>query len=175
MPHIGSLKGILDDVVPPTPPWRLHAAGEHPHRRLALSRRLAGHEFQLRAYEALHSDAGAREVRRLLHGRPHGRAQHADRCAQAQPHGDVVRAVHAAVGAVAGHRTYRPRRHRLDHVRRALSHRAPLRLARSSQRRPRRLEHRHHLEPGRGAEFRARRAHGARRALSRARASSTTW
>jgi 8-oxo-dGTP pyrophosphatase MutT (NUDIX family) len=34
---------------------RLHAAGQHPHRRLALSRRLAGHEFQLRAHEALAS------------------------------------------------------------------------------------------------------------------------
>ena len=59
---------------------------------------------------------------------------------------DLVRAVHAAVGAGAGHRAHRPDRHRLDHVRRALSRRAPLRLARSHQRRPRRLEHRHHLE-----------------------------
>ena len=66
----------------------------------------------------------------------------------------------------AGHRAYRPRRHRLDHVRRALSRRAPLRLARPHQRRPRRLEHRHHLQSRRGAEFRAGRAHGARRALS---------
>ena len=32
-------------------------------------------------------------------------------------------------------------------------------------RRPRRLEHRHHLQSRRGAEFRARRPHGARRAL----------
>ena len=31
--------------------------------------------------------------------------------------------------------------------------------------RPRRLEHRHHIQPGRGAEFRAGRPHGARRAL----------
>ena len=49
-----------------------------------------------------HPGAGAGEVRRLLHGRPHGRAQHADGCAQAQPHLDLVRAVHAVVGAVAG-------------------------------------------------------------------------
>ena len=41
-------------------------------------------------------------------------------------------------------------------------------------RRPRRLEHRHHLQSGRGAEFRHRRSHGARRALAGARASSTT-
>ena len=65
-----------------------------------------------------------------------------------------------------GDRAYRAGRHRLDHLRRALSRRAPLRLARPHQRRPRRLEHRHHLQSGRGAEFRPGRAHGARRALS---------
>ena len=111
-------------------------------------------------------NAGAGEVRRVFHGRPHGRAQHADGCAQAQPHRDVVRAVHAVVGAVAGDRAHRARRHRLDHVRRALSHRAALRLARLDQRRPRRLEYRHHLQSGCGAQFRARRAYGAWRALS---------
>ena len=73
----------------------------HPYRRLALSRRLPGREFQLRAHQALRADAGARQVRRLLHGRSHGRAEHAARRAQAQPHGDVVRAVHAALGAGA--------------------------------------------------------------------------
>ena len=138
----------------------------HPHRRLALSRRLPGRQFQLRAPQTLRADAGARQVRRLLHGRPPGRAEHADRGAQAQPHGDLVRAVHAAVGAGRRDRAYRPRRHRLDHVRRALSRRAAVRLARPHQRRPRRLEHRHHLQSRRGAEFRAQRSHGARRALS---------
>ena len=64
------------------------------------------------------------------------------------------------------HHAHRPRRHRLDHLRRALSHRAALRLARPHQRRPRRLEHRHHLQSGRRAELRPGRAHGARRALS---------
>ena len=63
-------------------------------------------------------------------------------------------------------RAHRARRHRLDHVRCALSHRAALRLARLDQRRPRRLEYRHHLQSGRRAQFRARRAYGARRALS---------
>ena len=163
---IGASRGPGHEFGTSTAPWRIHAAGKHSHRGLALSGRLAGHEFQPRAYEALHPDARAGEVRCLLHGRPHGRAQHAARCAQAQPHGNVVRAVHAALGAVSGHRAHRPRRHRLDHVRRALSRRAPLRLARSPERRPCRLEHRHHLEPGRGAQFRARRAHGAQRALS---------
>ena len=145
---------------------RLHAAGQHPHRRLALSRRLAGHEFQLRAHQGGHPEARSGEVRRLLHGRPHGRAEHADGCAQAEPHLDLVRAVHAAVGAVAGDLAHRAGRHRLDHLRRALSHRAALRLARPHQRRPRRLEHRHHLQPGCRAELRHGRAHGARRALS---------
>ena len=58
---------------------RLHAPGQHTYRRLALSRRLSGRQFQLPASEALRADAGAREVRRLLHGRPSGRAEHADR------------------------------------------------------------------------------------------------
>ena len=143
---------------------RLHAAGQHPHRRLALSRRLAGRQLQLRTSKR-YPDAGGRQVRRLLHGRPPRRAEHAGRGAEAQPHRDLVRAVHAAVGAGRRHRAHRPDRDRLDHLRRALSRRPPLRLARPHLRRPRRLEHRHHLQPRRGAEFRARRAHGARRAL----------
>ena len=102
--------------------------------------------FNFAHIKELHPEAGGREVRRLLHGRPHGRAEHADGCAQAEPHLDLVRAVHAAVGAVAGDLAHRPRRHRLDHLRRALSHRAALRLARPHQRRPRRLEHRHHVQ-----------------------------
>ncbi len=117
----------------------------------------------------------ARKVRRLLHGRPSRRAQHAGQRAEAQPHRDLVRAVHAVVGAGRRHRADRADRHRLDHLRRALSCRAPLCLARPHQRRPRRLEHRHHLQSRRGAEFRARRPHGARRALQAARANSTTW
>ena len=144
---------------------RVHAAGHHPHRRVALSRRLAGRQFQFPAYQAADPEAGGRQVRRLLHGRSSGRAEHAGQCAQAQPHRDLVRAVHAAVGAGRRHRTYRPDRDRLDHLRRALSRRPPLRLARSHQRRPRGLEYRHHLQSGCGAEFRARRPHGARRAL----------
>ena len=122
--------------------------------------------FNFAHIKQCHPDAGAGEVRRVFHGRPHGRAQYADGCAQAQPHLDLVRAVHAVVGTVAGDRAHRARRHRLDHVRRALSHRAALRLARSFERRPRRLEHRHHVQSRRRAQFRARRAYGARRALS---------
>ena len=38
-----------------------------------------------------------------------------------------------------------------DHLRRAVSHRAALRLARSLEQRPRRLEHRYDLESGRRA------------------------
>ncbi len=144
---------------------RVHAPDQHPHRRLALSRGLARRQFQLRPHQDADPEARGRQVRRLLHGRSPRRAEHAGQCAQAQPHRDLVRAVHAAVGAVRGHRADRPDRDGLDHVRRALSRGAALRLARPSQRRPRGLEYRHHLEPGRGAEFRPRRPHGARRAL----------
>ena len=154
---------------------RVHAAGQYSHRRVALSRRMAGRQFQFRAYQAADPETGGRKIRRLLHGRPSGRAQHAGQCAQAQPHRHLVRAVHAVVGAGGRHRTYRADRDRLDHLRRALSCRPPLCLARSHQRWPRRLEHRHHLQSGRGAEFRARRSHGARRALQAARANSTMW
>ena len=121
--------------------------------------------FNFAHIKRLDPETGSRQIRRLLHGRPSGRAEHADQCAQAQPHRDLVRAVHAAVGAGRRHRTYRADRDGIDHVRRALSCRPPLRLARSHQRRTRRLEYRHHLQSGRGAEFRARRAHGACRAL----------
>ena len=144
---------------------RVHAAGLHSHRRVALSRRLAGRQFQFCAYQAADPETRSRQVRRLLHGRPSGRAEHAGQCAEAQPHRHLVRAVHAAVGAGRRHRTYRPDRDGLDHLRRALSCRPPLRLARSHQRRPCGVEHRHHLQSGRGAELRARRSHGARRAL----------
>ena len=41
--------GLSNAEFTPTQARRIHAAGQHPYRRLALSRRLAGHEFQLRA------------------------------------------------------------------------------------------------------------------------------
>ena len=122
--------------------------------------------FNFAPSEEFRAKARSREVRRLLHGRPSGRPQHADRGAEAQPHGHIVRAVHAAFGAGRGDRAHRPGRHGLDHLRRALSCRPPLRLARPYQRRPRRLEHRHHVQPGCGAQFRPRRACRAWRALS---------
>ena len=141
------------DIVTPTPPRCVHAAGEYPHRRLALSGRLAGHEFQLRAPETLYPGGGAGEIRCLLHGRSYGLAQHAHRCAKAQPYRNLIRAVHAVVGPVSGHRTHRSGRHRLDDFRYALSHRAALRFARSYFRRPRRLEYRNHVQSGRRVQF----------------------
>ena len=48
-------QGISHERQPSTPPRRFHAAGEHSHRRVALSGRLAGHEFQLRAHQAVPS------------------------------------------------------------------------------------------------------------------------
>ena len=74
-----------------------------------------------------------------------------------------------------GDRASRAGRHRLDHLRRALSRRAPLRFARSSQRRPRRLEHRHHLQSRRRAQFRHGPITWSTASAIAARASSTTW
>src|SRR5262245_24037126 len=53
----------------PTAVRRLHAAGEPSHRCMAVSRRISGREFQLRAFEETHADAGAREDRCVFHGR----------------------------------------------------------------------------------------------------------
>src|SRR5262249_10522627 len=61
------------DSITTTQTRRIHAAGKHPHRRVALSGRVAGHEFQLPAYQGMYSEARTRQVRCLLHGRPHGR------------------------------------------------------------------------------------------------------
>ena len=83
----------------------------------------------------------------------------------AQRDGDVLRAADAAVRARDGDRTHRPDRDRIDHVRRALPYRPPLRLARPHQQRPRGMEYRHDLEPGCRAEFRADRPRRARRTL----------
>ena len=144
---------------------RIHAAGFHPHRRVALSGRLARCQFQFPAYQETDPETGGRKVRRLLHGRPSGRAEHAGQRAEAQPHGDVVRTVHAIIGAGRRHGTYRPDRDGIDHVRRALSRCAPVCLARSHFRRPCRVEYRHHFQSRRRAEFRARRPYGTCRAL----------
>ena len=84
---------------------------------------------------------------------------------EAQRHGDLVRSADPAAGAGDDDRASRADRDRLDDVRAALSDRAPLRLARSYQRRARRVEPGDDLEPRRGAQFRADRAYGARRAL----------
>src|ERR1700693_5813338 len=64
----------------------VHAAGQHSYRRVALSRRMAGRQFQFRAHQASDPETRSRKIRRLLHGRPSGRAEHADISAEAQPH-----------------------------------------------------------------------------------------
>ena len=84
---------------------------------------------------------------------------------EAQRDGDLVRSADPAAGAGDDDRASRADRDRLDDVRAALSDRAALRLARPYQRRARRVEPGHDLEPRRGAQFRADRAYGARRAL----------
>src|SRR3979490_1488342 len=96
--------------------WRVHAAGQHSYRRVALSRRLAGRQFQFCAYQASDPETRSRKIRRFLHGRPSGRAEHADQCAEAQPYRHLVRTVHAAVGAGGLNRTYRIDRNGFDHI-----------------------------------------------------------
>src|SRR4051794_10290626 len=54
--------------------WRVHAAGQYPHRCVALSRRMAGRQFQFRASKTSDPEIGERKIRRFLHGRPSGRA-----------------------------------------------------------------------------------------------------
>ena len=60
---------------------------------------------------------------------------------------------HAALGVEHGDAPHRPRRHRIDELRRAVPCRARLRLARPSQRRPRRLERRDQHPRQGGAEL----------------------
>ena len=168
-------RGVVDHGITSTQARRLHAAGQHPHRRLALSRRLAGHEFQLRAHQALRPDAGARRS-----STPSSwpttwpcstcrwtRSSAATRSTSFEPF-TLLSALSQAtehIGLVATGSTTFDAPYHIARRFASLDH---------HQRRPRRLEHRHHLQSGRGAELRHGRAHGARRALSRARASSTT-
>ncbi len=74
-----------------------------------VSGRLSRRQLQLEASRALHSDAGARPVRRVLHGRPSRRAEHADGGAAAQRDGDLVRAADPAVRPRHGDGADRPR------------------------------------------------------------------
>ena len=67
--------------------------------------------------------------------------------------------------ALAGHTTHRARLHREHELRRALSGRAQVRVARPDQRRPLRLELGHLRQRDRGAEFRPRAASAEGRAL----------
>ena len=94
------------------------------------------------------ADRRARQVRPVLHLRRVGDGPRRPSVVR-QP----VRAAHAARGAQHGDDPCRPRRHGVDELRRAVPRRPRLRLARSSQRRPRRLERRHqHPRQGR-AQF----------------------
>src|SRR4051794_30974767 len=79
------IDGIDDNAKSSIKTRRVHAPCQHSHRRLALSRRLAGCQLQFRAYQATDPEARSRKIRRLLHGGSSGRAQHADRCTEAQP------------------------------------------------------------------------------------------
>ncbi len=144
-----------------TAPRRFHAARQHPHRGMALSARVAGCELQFQAPHPFGADARAGQVRRLLHGRPSGRAQHAGASAQAQRDRHFVRPADSTARARGADGAPRADRDRVDDLQRAVSRRAEIRVARPYQRRTRRMERGDLGQPGRGAEFRPR---GARRA-----------
>ena len=132
---------------------------------VALSRRLPRRQLQPEASGAFRADPGARPVRRLVHGRPPGCAEHADGGVEAQRHSHLVRSVDPVAGLGDGDRAFGADRHRIHDLRAALSGRPPLCLARSYQRRARRLEPGHDLQPRFRAQFRLDRAYGAWRAL----------
>src|SRR5271168_3845329 len=78
---------------------RFHAARQYPHGGLALSGRVPGCKLQLQASDAVRADARARQVRRLLHGRSSGRAEHAGASAEAKRHRHFIRSADVAAGA----------------------------------------------------------------------------
>ncbi len=101
-----------------------------------------------------------REVRSRV---SRGRRRHARRRRRVpEPHRAqlrrAVRTADAAGRARGRHRTHRPRRYRVDELQRAVPHRAQVRVARSHQRRPRRMEPRHVVERARSAQLQPRRA-----------------
>ncbi len=106
------------------------------------------------------ADRRARKVRSVLHLRRVGDGSRRPPVVR-QP----VRAAHPALGAQHGDDPRRPRRHGVDELRRAVPCRPRLRLARSSERRPRRLE-RGHQHPRQGrAQLQQDQARRARPAL----------
>ncbi len=74
----------------------VHAPGWHPYRVVALSGRRARRQLQPEAPDPLRAEAGGGALRRLVHGRPSGRPQHADGGIEAQRDGDLVRPVDPA-------------------------------------------------------------------------------
>ena len=133
---------------------------------VALSGGVSGCQFQSEASDPLCAEARTRAVRCLVHGRSSGGLEHADGGLEAQRDGDLVRSADPVAGAGDDDRAFGADRDRIDDVRAALSDRAALRVIGPYQRRARRVEPGDDLEPGRGAQFRADRTHGARRTLS---------
>ena len=106
----------------------------------------------IRYYQDLAQRAEAGAVRFDLPRRPAGAGR---RRGAGAAH--LARADHRTGGAGGGDQPGRADRHRLDHLHRALQPRAPVRLDRPHQQRPRRLEHRDLLARHRGAQLRRRR------------------
>ena len=79
--------------------WGFHAADQYSYRRLALSGRVSGCEFQFSASQAIRAKVGARQVRRLLHGRSSRRAQYADGGIETQRHRHFLRSADTAARA----------------------------------------------------------------------------
>ena len=128
-----------DRAETPNAARRLRPDARPSRRRLAASGRRRRRLAQSRTDEAHRGDRRARQVRHVLPGR---RLCHGLRRASFDHR--QVRAADAALGAGHGHEPAGPRRHGLDHLRRALSDRPLLRLARPSVGRPRGLERRDH-------------------------------
>ena len=106
----------------------------------------------IRYYQDLAQRAEAATVQFHLPGRP-ARARQRRLAGGA----DLARAGDRAGGRRGRDPQDRADRHLLDHLHRAVQPGAPVRLARSHQQRPRRLEHRHLVARHRGGQFRRRR------------------
>ena len=102
----------------------------------------------------------ARKVRPAVHLRLDGDGSHRPSLVPVP-----LRADHPDHRARRLHHACRARRHGLDQLLRAVQRRPRLRLDRPHQRRPRRVERRHQLQPQGGAQLQSGRAHRARTAL----------
>ncbi len=146
---------------------RVHARQlQLPHRRLAASGRLCGFRRKHRALDGICPHHGARQDGHAVHRRQRGhlRRQQAG-FAELQGRGREIRAADDARRPVGPDEAPRSRCNPAHHLHRPLHRRAHVRVDRSFERRPRRLEFRHRGKPRRRAQLQPRQPHGAWRAL----------